>query len=617
MRALLLLALLLPFAVPTAQAAEAPVSFRHYRVDIVLEATGQAVQTTMSEVRVNTAAAARQVAQQFIPYINGMEALDLVEGSVRKPDGRVIKLQHEAARPVNDPATNNAPAYDDHRRMALVLPEFGPGDVLFLTMRKRIQQPLFPGQFTFTSVFNRLSEWQDATITLNVPASMAIATDATGLTAETRTEGTRKTLKWHYTVGAEAEDAALVAALDRLPHLIVSTFADWPRFGNAWAEIALPKAKFSDAVRAKAASIVAGISDKRAQAQAIYAWMQKSLRWIPISLGSGSFEPASADTVLSRPYADAKDMAMLMIALLKASNIDAQPVLINNALSYSLAPTPNYASLNHVIVYLPEFGIHADPTAFGAPFGALPFSEYGKTTLRIASGASSLQPIAPLPDRVAGERLRTTMTLDSTGRITGESTNEAIGPFAGDLRRLAATLRAAGAIGASQFLHGLGTDGTGTFAGPEPVDVTPGYGVKSKFELERRAALVDGNPFALPDGMRMLHRPGDILLGALGAIDVPASEPTPCFTGLQEQQIELALPKGTHIARQPKDLRIENDAFTYASTWTVTPGSIKVVRTMQTRFTAPLCTGKTRADAADAIGRIRRDQNVQIWLEAD
>jgi hypothetical protein len=117
--------------------------------------------------------------------------------------------------------------------------------------------------------------------------------------------------------------------------------------------------------------------------------------------------------------------------------------------------------------------------------------------------------------------------------------------------------------------------------------------------------------------MRLIHRPGDVLLGALAAIDVPASEPTPCFAGQQEEEVTLALPPGNHIARQPKDLKIDTDTFSYASTWTVTQASVKVYRVLQTRIAASLCTGQIRADAADALPRIRRDLNTQIWLEAN
>jgi hypothetical protein len=614
MRVLVLLALLLPVA---ANAADAPVIFKRYHVDTVLEANGHAVQTTTMDVRATTPAGARQISQLFFSYIAGMEASDLVDAAVRKVDGRLIPLQHEAARPVSDPAVVNAPAYDDHKRLQLLLPEFTVGDSLAITVRKRVQQPLFPGQFAFNAVFNRVTEWQDADISLNVPASMTITSDATGLTADAKTDGARRILHWHYAAGAIAEDPAMVSPLDRLPRVFASTFTDWPAFGNAWAGIALPKANVTEAIRTKAASITEGLKDKHAEAQAIYAWVQKSIRWVPLALGSGSFEPSSADTVLARSYADGKDMTILMIALLKARDIAAVPVLVNNTFSYTLPTAPNFTSLNHVIVFLPDLSIHADPTARGTPFGSLPFAEYGKTSLRIVAGHSGLEPIAPLADRQAGERVRTTMTLDATGHIQGESTNEAVGPFAGDLRRLAVGLRMAGAQGAAAHLHALGHDGTGSFAGPDPLDVTPGYGVRSKFELDRQSKRVDGSPFTMPDGMRLVHRPGDVLLGAISAADMPASEPTPCFSGLQEEELNLTLPAGNHIARSPRDLRIDTEAFTYSSTWTLTPGNVKVVRTLQTHIATPLCTGKLRADAAEALRRIRRDLNTQIWLEAD
>ena len=60
-----------------------------------------------------------------------------------------------------------------------------------------------------------------------------------------------------------------------------------------------------------------------------------------------------------------------MTALLAAKGIASEAALINLGNAYSLADPPTMATLNHVILYLPEFDVYDDPTAASAAFGVL------------------------------------------------------------------------------------------------------------------------------------------------------------------------------------------------------------------------------------------------------
>lgn len=615
MRLPLIAALLLPLA---AHAADPALGFAHYHVTTVLDADYRGTETTSIEARATTPAAAREIAQESVSFIEAMESAELVEATVHKPDGHNVVLTRDAARPVVEQAANNRPAYEDHKRLIVVFAGIAVGDTVTMTIRKHILQPLFPGAYLTARTFSPQVEWLDADVTLDVPAKLAMNFEAIGLKGETTRKGDRQIIHFHHAAPAIPPEPAALSPFDRVPRLFVSSFADWPAFGRAWAALAVPATTPGDAVKQRAAAITKGITDRRQQAMAVYAWVQRSIAVVRLPLGAGGYEPSSAAEVLRRGYADTKDAAILAIALLRALDIPAEPVLVNDGTGYTLPKTPNPASLNHVIVRLPEWSVDFDPQATGTPFGTLPFLEYGKQALRIGADAAEVITLPTLPDRVAGERVVTTVTLKADGKAAGDTMNEALGPFAAELRRLGSVLNARDDRSrrlAAFLLRTLGREGKGDFTVSDPTAVTPAAQVKSHFELTQQPGWLEGDAFLMPEGMRLTPHLGEGLLGPVELRDLPASAPTPCFSGRQEEDLTLIIPPGNKPGRVPQDAKITTPYFEYESHWTSAPGKLAVHRVIQTHFTTALCEGDMRAKVAAALPDLRRDLNTRVWLE--
>jgi hypothetical protein len=123
-----------------------------------------------------------------------------------------------------------------------------------------------------------------------------------------------------------------------------------------------------------------------------------------------------------------------------------------------------------------------------------------------------------------------------------------------------------------------------------------------------------GSSFRLPVGLRLLERPGDLLLGPLGLRDLKDTEPTPCHAGRQIETLSLGLPEGWRVARVPQDVRIDNALLRYETHWTVAQGEVSVQRELTSTAPGPLCEGDVRRQAAHALAAIRRDLDAQIGL---
>ncbi len=362
-------AALLPLA---AFAVEPPSSIRRFRSDTVVEPDGRAVQTWHMEIAVNNDAVARREAQQGVVYSDGVETIELVEGYTLKPDGRRLPVTPGAVRTQLAPGSPNLPEYTSRKQVVAVLPDVAGGDVLSLTWRRTIHHPVFPGQFAFTGLFPRAVPWDDAESVISVPEGVTLATEAYGPEHTEADEGGRHIHRWNWSAPALASDPAVLSPLDRAPRIFASTFSDWPEFGHAYAGLIAPKTEVTPRIQALADQVAAGAADRREEAKRLYEWVSRRVRWVAIYVGDGAFVPHAADEVLANGYGDCKDQVVLLVALLHARGIAAEPVLVNLGPTYTFSGVPTLTAFNHVITYLPEWDLYADTTAGGAPFGTVP-----------------------------------------------------------------------------------------------------------------------------------------------------------------------------------------------------------------------------------------------------
>lgn len=584
----------------------------------MVEADGQAVQTAQIEIAVNNDAAARQEAQQGLTFADDVETVRLVEGYTIKPDGRRLPVPPGAVRTQLAPGVPNLPQYTNHKQVIAVLPDVAGGDVLSLTWRRVILHPTFPGQFAFTGVFARTVPWDDMQMSISVPEGMALNTEAHGPEHSEADEDGRRMHRWRWNAPALASDPAVLSPLDRAPRLFASTFPDWAAFSRTYAGLVAPKTEVTPRIQALADQVAASAADRRDEAKRLYEWVSRRVRWVAIYVGDGAFVPHAADEVLANGYGDCKDQVALLVALLRARGIAAEPVLVNLTPTYTLSGPPTLTAFNHAITYLPEWDLYADTTAGGAPFGMVQSQEYGKPILHVTAVGAAPGRMAVLAPDLATERLRTTMRLEPDGRITGESVTEAAGPYATILRQLANQAMAQGGErAAAERLRVLNQPGQGEIS-PAPLDpIGPEYRVSARFTLDARPGLLEGDGFPVPTGMRLLPRPGDGLLGSIDMPTLPASEPTPCWAGRQEEELSLSLPPGYRLVRLPRARQIENDVFTYESRWLLDEGVLRVSHRLVSRVDQLLCAGPLRAATAKALDEIRRDYDIRVELEKD
>ena len=123
---------------------------------------------------------------------------------------------------------------------------------------------------------------------------------------------------------------------------------------------------------------------------------------------------------------------------------------------------------------------------------------------------------------------------------------------------------------------------------------------------------MEGKAFAPPQGLRMLVRPGEFLLGSW---TLPKTEPTPCFSGHQVEELSLTLPPGRDIESLPKGKTVENPYLRYQSDWTHDGQIVTVRHEMTVKLPVAVCRDEVRAQLAKAITEIRGDYRAEIALK--
>jgi hypothetical protein len=600
--------------VASAARPEPPVIIKALTGDTIVQPDGSYTTISHAETLATNESAARSIAQHRVEYSESMETADILEAFTRKADGKILEVDQTQIFPQAPPGSSQVPMFNDRKQKVIVFPDVSAEDTVVYTI-KRTHKPPFAEQFFFGGVFFRGVAFEDVAVNITLPKAMAAHVEVRGVEHQIEASGESITHKFLYRNPRPpvAEPAAL-SPWDTQPNYIITTFSDYAAVAAAYRQLAAGKAAVTPRIQALADEITTGTSDRRDQAQRIYDWVSKHIRYVSVILGNGGYEPHEAIKILENGYGDCKDHVVLLEALLKAKDIASMPALIDSGNRYRAPETATPAAFNHVISYLPEFDLYVDSTAGVAPFGTLPVTEYGKPAALATEPGGSLTTLPLVLAEDNQEKLQTTAQLMADGTVAGQSTTAASGPFGIKLRELAASVEVGGQERwAQSYFKALGWRGKASFQFDPPRDrLAPIYAFWASFELEARPEFLDGKPFGLPGGIQMLVRPGEFLLGSW---TLPKTEPTPCFSGHQIEELSLTLPPGRDIELLPSGKTVENPYLRYESSWMRDGQVVTARREITVRLPVAVCRDEIRAQLAEAIAEIRSDYRAEIALK--
>lgn len=312
------------------------------------------------------------------------------------------------------------------------------------------------------------------------------------------------------------------------------------------------------------------------KAKRIYQWVQSHIKYIAFEDGLGGFIPRQANEVCAKKYGDCKDMASILVQMLKLAGLPAYYTWIGSRdKPYSYYDVPSPIVDNHMIATTKLNGqyIFLDATGEYQAFGMPTSMIQGKEAL-IGIDNSHYEvikvPIIPMEENTETDNLTLTLnpatrTLNGTGSISYTGYKKVFAQYD--------KLRADAAGKSARFYNEYLRKGSNKF---ETQTLTPtGFNNNSAPEIKIDYA------FSVPD---YVTKAGDKLYINLNlnrkyqqsSIDKKERK---LDKEIEYQYVEdftynLQIPDGYAINSLPPDATYTDAEFGYTATYTQNPGSV-------------------------------------------
>jgi len=205
-------------------------------------------------------------------------------------------------------------------------------------------------------------------------------------------KGEYDSYKWEYSELPKTDfESALIDRLDPYRYIFISTMPDWSKVVDWYGRMTYRKLEPTYDIEAQVARVIDEGMTERQKMIAIYNYITKEINYSSVPFLQSAYIPKKANLTLSARIGDCKDVATLMIDMLRVAGIEAQYVLVKTA-SYNRQQYLPSIYFNHAIVACSiEGSIHyLDLVTDFYPYYVLPESDAGAWALLIKDGEKQL-----------------------------------------------------------------------------------------------------------------------------------------------------------------------------------------------------------------------------------
>ena len=599
---------------PAASFAQDNQPFRRwYTYDYVVRSSELIDLTSRTETEVIAPSMVQSLGQHRLTVNTHFYDLEILEAATIKADGRRIDVQRDRIVELTGAeSSTNILFQADVKTRVIPFAELAAGDRTLIVTRVVQKRALLAGGASRLLTFPPSLRIEEARITVEAPKDVNLQVSDRALTHTREDRGERTVVQW--TIPRQtyaADEANAVSTTDWAPMLAFSTFESWEAIGRQAFLLADPKSEPSAEIGKLADEITRGINDRRQQAAAIYDWVAKNIRYFLVVLGQGGWEPHDSASILANRYGDCKDHTTLMRALLRAKGIDSEFVLISQARIYKPYTLP-MTGFDHMIIYLPEFDLYADPTVSTGSIEALPASLAGKPVLRVGPKGTTEARTPALQAENNFVALTSEATVRSDGTIIGRNATVAKG---------AAAIEARGAMrqfeqrGSSEAVRLLLTRqrwaGEASFETRSPFDRAEPYEVKSSFTFTTMTNRLNTTLVVIPSGLRLLNRPYGSYVSVVRENRV---RDFPCSPISYSEKLTVNWPEDKKVLNVPRGVKLSREFGEYESTYRVNANSLEVSRRLVYRMAGQVCTRAIANDLRELSIAAARDFNWRIRI---
>ena len=273
-------------------------------------------------------------------------------------DGRVIDvLAGGKTFTILRRETNLELATLDGTLTATIQPEgLQVGDIVDLAFTRQHRDPVYQGRSEGAAVVARPGVVSRVYIRQLWPTSkpmrqLASADLGQGVLAR---HGDQEELTFDFNnVEAPKAPAGAPIRFAHVGELQMTQFADWAEISTLMWPLYQKAARLApdSPLRAEIARIKAASPDPRTRTELALRLVQDKVRYLALAMNLGGYIPADADQTWTRRFGDCKGKTALLLAILDALGVEAQPALIDTLTGDGLdAQLPILGEFDHVIV---------------------------------------------------------------------------------------------------------------------------------------------------------------------------------------------------------------------------------------------------------------------------
>ncbi|MCO5730604.1 DUF3857 domain-containing protein [Rhizobium sp. SSA_523] len=348
----------------------------------------------------------------------------IIEAWVEQEDGKRTEVAPETVLIRPSRASENAPGFVSTLTATLLIPQVVVGSKIHVKVESHTFKPFSATGYN-AFFFAPLLRASDVNVTIQAPADLPLSLGwRNGFKVTDTTQAGQRLIRATAQVrdvSVESEERHMPPFVDLMPLLTVSTLKGYEDLGRRYHVLAAGKDAVTPEIQALADQVTAGKTGREA-AQSLYDWLARNIRYVAVYLSDeAGYVPHDAAAVLKAGYGDCKDHVVLLQALLKARGIRSEPVIVKWTQARKDWPAPETGAFNHMILYLPDYDLYANPTDKFAPFGVLDYALTDKQVLH-ATAEPTMRRTPGLKPEDAVFTTEGAITIAADGSMTGTAT---------------------------------------------------------------------------------------------------------------------------------------------------------------------------------------------------
>lgn len=323
-----------------------------------------------------------------------------IRARVITPDGAEHLLDRTTITE-NASAQDSPDMFEDGRVLRAPLPATRPGAVVEQQVTVRDQNSFFEGGVVRLHGLDLGVPVMISRVMLEAPAETPLRWVVRELPEarkkETVTAGRRRVeIEVRDLEPEDDPEPGLPSDTPRTSYVAFSTGRSWGDLARRYSELVDQTLRGADLTAFMRSATAGSKGDAPSQLDLINLYLARlgqEVRYTGIELGEGGMVPRKPAETLRRRFGDCKDKAVLLTAMLRASDIPAYVALLNAGedeadVEESL---PGFGTFNHAIVVVPGTpALWIDPTDPFARAGELPLADEGRLALIASPTATGL-----------------------------------------------------------------------------------------------------------------------------------------------------------------------------------------------------------------------------------